>query len=105
MGSRSQGEHVELTSASISQEEDSKGGESRDGKHNSEHAELQISLDQFCLRDATHAPSPSIRAVPVDASGDLSPNKCVDHIRQVDGAVDKASPLQRGDVGENKRVH
>lgn len=53
----------------------------------------------------THAPSPSILTVTVDALGNLGSDERVDDIGQVDSAVDETTPLQGSNIGQKKRVH
>jgi hypothetical protein len=59
---------------------------------------------QYTEDDPAYTPSPSILTVSIDPLGDESANESVHNIRQVDCAIDKCSPLQRGDVGNDKTV-
>lgn len=53
----------------------------------------------------TYTPSPAVCAVGVDPTRDIASDERVEHVRQVDGAVDERSPLQGGNIGNQETIH
>lgn len=53
----------------------------------------------------TYTPSPTVDAVSIDIGDDITGDKGIEDIRQVDSTVHKGSPLHRGDIGNKQTVH
>lgn len=53
----------------------------------------------------TYTPSPTVDAVSIDVGDDITGDKSIEDIRQVDSTVHKGSPLHRGDIGNEQTVH
>lgn len=53
----------------------------------------------------TYTPSPTVDAVSIDVGDDVTGDKGIEDIRQVDSTVHKGSPLHRGDIGNKQTVY